>query len=212
MILTTWCPPLDYGDPIRTVAPAALPLSLAEIRAQCRLTDDDGTDEDALLVGYLRSAVEYVERYTGLSLITSTWRQTFSAFAILPEYMPLRRRPLQAVISVDYLDGDGGPQSLADTVYRVHGVGEDKRNGSIRLGYGQTWPAVRIDSEAVTVTYRSGFGDDHNSVPEQIRHAVMMLAAYWFNQRETALIDPVIVEVPIGTHALLREWRPLAVA
>lgn len=205
-------PPLIYGDPIRTVAPDTLPLTLAEVRAQCRLTDDDGSDEDPLLMGYLRSAVEYVERHTGLSLITSTWSQTFSAFAALPEHMILRRRPLQAVVSVDYLDGDGMSQELAAEVYRVLGVGEDKRAGSIRLGYSQTWPALRDDPEAVTVTYTAGFGDDHNSVPEQIRQAIMLLTAFYFNQRETALIDPEVVEVPLGTHALLREWRPLAMA
>jgi uncharacterized phiE125 gp8 family phage protein len=160
----------------------------------------------------LRSAVEYAERYTGLSLITSTWTQKFSAFAALPEHMILRRRPLQAVVSVDYLDGDGVSQELATDVYRVLGVGEDKRNGSIRLGYSQTWPALRDDPEAVTVTYMAGFGDDHNAVPEQIRQAIMLLVGYLYNQRETALIDPVIVEVPFGTHVLLREWRPLAVA
>jgi uncharacterized phiE125 gp8 family phage protein len=220
-----------YGDPIRTVAPAVLPLSLAEVRAQCRLTDDDGTDEDALLIAYLRSATEYAERHTGLSLISSTWKQTFQAWphhTVSPwrSYtytsawwsttaaldLPLRRRPLQSVSSIVYLDGDGLEQTLDPSVYRVLGVGEDKRDGSIRLGYSQMWPVLQQDPEAVTVTYKAGFGDDHNAVPEQIRLAIMLLVAYWFNQRETALIDPEIVEVPLGTHALLREWRPLAVA
>ena len=53
------------------------------------------------------------------------------------------------------------------------------------------------------MTYRAGFGDTHNDVPEMIRHALMMLGCLLYNQRETALIDPQIVEVPFGTHALL---------
>lgn len=209
-----------YGDPIRTVAPTALPLSLAEVRAQCSLTDDDGTDEDALLIGYLRAATEYAESYTGLSLITGTWKQTFQTWPVWPwqrtrtnpNHLHLLRRPLQSVSSVVYLDGAGVEQTLDPAVYRVLGVGEDKRDGAVRLGYGQSWPTVLDDPEAVIVTYLAGFGDDHNSIPERIRLAILLLVRYYFEQRSTALIDPEIVEVPLGTHALLREWRPLAVA
>ena len=83
---------------------------------------------------------------------------------------------------------------------------------AVRLGPGQTWPGVLVDHEAITVTYVAGFGDDHNAVPEQIRHALLMLVAYLFNQRESALIDPIIVEVPFGTNVLLEPWRLPALA
>jgi uncharacterized phiE125 gp8 family phage protein len=80
------------SDPIRVSPPAALPLALAELRAQCRLTDDDGTDENALLMSYLRAATEYVEQYTGLALITQDFEQRFSSF---PTELVLWRRPVQ---------------------------------------------------------------------------------------------------------------------
>jgi uncharacterized phiE125 gp8 family phage protein len=197
------------SDPIRVSPPAALPLALAELRAQCRLTDDDGTDENALLMSYLRAATEYVEQYTGLALITQDFEQRFSSF---PTELVLGRRPVQEVLSVTYLDATDIDVAIASTVYRVAGIGSDRSSAIVRLGYSQSWPTIYGDAEAVRVTYRAGFGDDHNSVPELIRHALMLLCAYWYEQRSTALIDPMIVEVPFGTHALLQEWRPFGVA
>jgi uncharacterized phiE125 gp8 family phage protein len=188
--------------------PAALPLSLAEVRAQCRLTDDDGTDEDALLMSYVRAATEEAEDYTGLALITQDFEQRFSAF---PSEMVLGRRPVQEVLSVAHRDVTDTYLAL-DPIYRVAGLNSHRSGAIIRLGYGQFWPTIYGDAEAVRVLYRAGFGDTHNDVPEKIRHAIMMLVAYWFNQRESALIDPVIVEVPFGFHRLLEDWRPFGVA
>lgn len=209
IILPQTTPLTVFGDPIRTVPPQALPVSLAEVRAHVRLTDDDGTEEDALLMGYLRSAVEYAEAYTGLALITQTIEQRFSAFGA---EMVLRRRPVQAVLEIEYQDAEDGAQTLSASVYRVAGMLSDKVAAVVRLGHSQSWPTVYGDAEAIRITYRAGFGDSHNEVPERIRQAIMMLAGYWMNQRESALIDPIIVEVPFGIHALLREWRPLAIA
>ena len=207
--------PLVSSEPVRVSPPAALPLSLAELRAQCRLTDDDGTDEDALLMAYLRAAVEYTEQYTGLALITQTWQQTFSAFPSQlyhPKYLTLTRRPVRSVESVVYRDTAGVEQTLDSSIYNLRGIGREYTVSTLELALSQSWPATAVDPEAVTVTYVAGFGDDHNAVPEMIRHALMLLTAYWFNQRESALIDPQIVEVPFGTTALLDPWRPFAVA
>jgi uncharacterized phiE125 gp8 family phage protein len=203
------------GDVVPVVPPAALPLSLNELRAQCRLTDDDGSDQDALLMSYLRAAVDYAERYTSLGLITQTVDQTFSAFPTSryqPARLKLRRRPLQSVEAVYYRDLDGAEVELASTVYNIRGVGSEWNYGSLGLALPQAWPSVAIDDEAVRVRYVVGFGDDHNSVPAAIRQALMMLSAYLFNQREAALIDPVILEVPFGVHALLDPWRLPGVA
>jgi hypothetical protein len=54
---------------IHTGAAAKLPLSIQEAKALARL---DGDDDNALIAGYLRSAVEWCEQYLGLALITST--------------------------------------------------------------------------------------------------------------------------------------------
>jgi len=201
------------GDPIRTVAPTALPVSLSEFKAHERILSDE---EDAYLAGLLRVATEYAEQYTGLSLITSTWTQTFSAFA---ETNPtrnapliLRRRPLQAVLSVEYLADTTTSATLDPTSYRVLRIGSDMTPGAIALVYGGSWPTTFTDDEAITVTYRAGFGDDHNAVPEMIRHAIQMAAGTWYGFREDVIMGSTLAELPSTSRALLREWRPLGVA
>lgn len=204
------------GSVIRVSPPTGLAVSLAEQRAHCRLTAEDDTSEDPLLMGYVRTATEYVEGYAGLGLITQTVDQTFSVFPTYrhqPSRLMLRRRPLQSVETVWYRDLDGAEVEIDTSTYNVRGVGSEWHNGSLDLAVPSAWPSVGVDDdEAVRVRYVVGFGDDHNSVPEMIRHSVMMLAAYLFNQREAALIDPVIVEVPFGVHSLLEQWRLPGVA
>lgn len=207
---------MTYGDAIRTVPPAALAVSLAELKAHLRLEGIDG--EDAYLAGLVRVATDYVEQYTGLGLITQTWAQTFAQFpgTTYPTFLSLYRRPLQAVVSVDYLDSASSPAAattLSAAGYTVAGVGADKApGGSIHLASGAAWPVIISVPEAVTVTYTVGYGDDHNAVPELIRHAIMMAAGTFYAFREDVVMGSTIADLPIASKALLRDWRPPAVA
>jgi uncharacterized phiE125 gp8 family phage protein len=147
-----------YGDPIRTVPPAALPISLAELKAHTRLEGINGDSEDAYLAGLIRVATEYVEGYTGLGLITQTFTQAFQEFpgTSYPTFLRLFRRPLQAVVSVDYLDSAASPAAattLSPASYTVSGIGADKGpGGAIHLASGASWPVIISVPEAVTVT------------------------------------------------------------
>jgi uncharacterized phiE125 gp8 family phage protein len=208
------------SDAIRTVAPAALPVTLAEVKAQVRYFE---SDEDALLVGLIRAAMEYVENYTGLALITQTWSQTFPSFPqsyagmaittnTIQTPLKLSRRPLQTVLSVTYLDSGGVSQPLDTTVYRVSGAAQPYHPAMLSLNTGQSWPTTYVATEAVTVSYRAGFGDTHNDVPELIRQAIAMTVATWFAFREEVVMGATVAELPFSGKVLLRDYRPLAVA
>jgi uncharacterized phiE125 gp8 family phage protein len=184
--------------------PAAVPLSLAEVRAQCRVDD---TSEDALLMGYVHSAVSWIdghEGWLGRALITQTYDLTLDQFPY--GYHPIVRlplAPLQAVTSITYVDGNGTVQTLAPASYQIAGQ-------YVWPAYGQTWPTTRCQPRAITVRLRTGYGDNWNSVPEAIRQALAMLVAYWFNQREAAAIGPdygPVSDVPYGVKALLEPFR-----
>lgn len=203
------------GEPIRTVAPTALAVSLAELSAHLRLDGIDG--QEAYLAGLVRVSTEHVEQYTGLGLITQTWTQTFSAWPTSKQPgLTLWRRPLQDVASVEFLASEGSPSGLSSvldpSVYRVIGVGGAKVAGNVRLATGATWPVLYDDPEAITVTYRVGFGDDHNAVPELIRHAIMQFASTLYGVREDVAMGSTVAELPFASKALLRDWRPLAIA
>jgi uncharacterized phiE125 gp8 family phage protein len=81
---------------IRVIAPATMPVALQELKAQVRYFD---SDEDATLLAFLRSSVEEAENYTGLGLITQTWKQSWSAFPTLPSTsLKLQRYMRQAIM------------------------------------------------------------------------------------------------------------------
>jgi uncharacterized phiE125 gp8 family phage protein len=200
-----------FFDPIRTVPPSALPVTLAELKAQIRYFN---SDEDAILMAYLRSAVEVCENYTYLGFITQTWQQAFTAFPTATALrMTLKRRPVQEVLSIGYLDVAGIDQIADPLTYQVAGIGNDHACATVRIGSAQTWPPVYDSSDqAAVVTYRVGFGDDHNAVPEQIRDAILLCAATKFGYREDVVMGTSLSEIPERSKVLLRDWRPLAVA
>lgn len=195
---------------VRTVPPASLPVSLPEFKAHARVTE---SDEDAVMTSQLRAAVQACEEYTGLGLITQTWVQTWPAFPATGQpSLRLGRRPVQAVLGVQYLDEGLATQTLATSVYRVNGIGWDIAPATIGLAVGGAWPTVYGSGDAVTVTYRVGFGDSHTSVPELIRHAIYMTAASFFGFREDVIMGSTVADLPFASKNLLRGWRPLAVA
>jgi uncharacterized phiE125 gp8 family phage protein len=189
---------------LRVSPPGPLVVSLAELRAQCNLTDDDGTDQNALLAGYARTAMDWVEQQLGKALTTSVWQYSISTFPY--GYAPCIRIPLEPLISVDeitYTDLAGVSQVLPTTRYAL------LAHGQLLPAYGLTWPATRCPSDVV-IRFTAGFGPDHNAIPEPIRQAVMMMAAYFFDQRSAALVDPEVLEVPFGVRDLLAPYRAWA--
>lgn len=197
-------------QPVLLTAPAVLPVSLAEFKAHCRYFE---SDEDAIMVSYLRAATEMVEQYTGLGLITQSWQQAFPAFPVRStQFLTLHRRPVQEVTSISYLDGSGASQALGTTIYSVNGLGADRWPSYIRLSNGQAWPTVLSAGEAVTVAYQVGFGDDWNAVPELIRLAIKMAAGTWFGFREDIAMGSKVSDLPWSSKVLLRDWRPVAIA
>lgn len=200
----------------KVISPSvALPLSLAELRAHIRLSTDDPTDEDPLIMGYLRSAIAWIDGpdgWLGRCLITQTLETKVDRFpgsfsqSYTERQILLPCPPVQSVTTVHYVDDPNGNSVLLDdSIYQV--VGVNNNTAKLVLAYGEVWPITRPQPEAVTIQYVAGYGDDWNSVPESIRQALMMLVAYWYNQREAALIDPVVTEVPMGVKALLAPYK-----
>jgi uncharacterized phiE125 gp8 family phage protein len=190
--------------------PAAVPISLAEVKAQCRLEDNA---EDALLMAYVRSAVDYVEQHSGLKLITQTWSYTLDWFPTwryrypADNYIRLPLSPVQSITSISYLDATtGDPQTWASTDYVLRG-------DRIILAPNAQWPTVWCGQDAVTVTFVVGYGASWNDVPESLRQAIGMLAAYWYGQREAAQVDPDarVFDVPFSVRQILEPYRVWAV-
>lgn len=146
--------------PTLITPPAGEPVSPAELKAWLRVTFDD---EDALLPDLIAAARERVEAALGLSLLTTTWRDSFTAGCA-----PLRllRGPVIAVDAVARPDGS----AIAGWTLRMTDACAE-----VVLPLGARGPAV--------VTWRAGFGDDPAAVPAALRQAVTALAADAYERR-----------------------------
>jgi len=189
--------------------PAAVPISLAELKAQVRV---DGPHEDALLAGYIRAATDAVENMTGLRLIDQLWEWSLDAFASAFPHrcsaIPLPLAPLLALEQITYLDAQGVAQTLPNDVYLIRGLGS-VQPAQLILAPGKTWPSTWHGPGVVLIRARYGWLD-HNSVPEALRQAVAMLGAYWFNQREAASIGPdsgPVSHVPYSVREICDSYR-----
>ncbi len=155
----------------RTVAPAELPLSLAEVQDHIKWEPLAG--DEAQLMLYLRSAVEQMDGAEGLlnrAIITQTWALDLDWFPRGAIRIPLP--PLQSITSITYIDTAGDTQTLASSKYKVLNVNSPTRAGLIETAFGESWPSTRDEGEAVTVTFVAGYGL-RNAVPEPIRHLLL---------------------------------------
>lgn len=183
----------------RTTAPASDPVTLTEAKAALRV---DGVDEDTYIGSLIDRATEVIDGPNGIGicLVSQVWKLTLDAF---PACI---RIPLGPVISVDevaYTDTDGGAQTLTvNTDYRVMNAGG---RVIVEPAYGKSWPSTRPVAGAVTVTFTAG----HSTVPEKLKHIVLMLVALWHEQR-IPVAD--LREMPWGVSDLIAQHRVGTVA
>jgi uncharacterized phiE125 gp8 family phage protein len=189
--------------------PAATPISLAEAKAQLNL---DLSESDALVAGFVRSATEAIENMTGLRLLDQVWDYSIDAFPGRCGWIRLPLAPLTSIVQITYMNEQGTVLTLLPATYLVRGIGS-VQPGRIILGVDQQWPTTWRGVGAVTIRMRVGW-PTHNQVPEDLRQSVMMLVAYWFNQREAASIGPdsgPVSDVPFSVKQILAPYRVWAV-
>jgi len=192
----------------RTSAPAGTPVTAAEVKSQSRI---DTSADDSLIDRLINAAVSFIEGPNGIGvcLVEQTWELALDRFPLIIE-LPLF--PVISVESVKYIDEDGTEQTLASSVYRVDTHSNPAR---VSLAWNQTWPSARLVSNAVKVSFKAGHapdsGDYTANVPDDLRHAVILLVAHWYEHRE-AVSDQSMSQVPMAAKAILDNYRVPGVA
>jgi uncharacterized phiE125 gp8 family phage protein len=137
-------------------APAAEPVSLADVKLHLRV---DSTAEDDLIAGLITAARDYLEAFTRRAIPRQTWDWKLDAFPCGSEFY-LPKAPCASVTSITYIDTDGTSQTLATSVYDTDlPTGPMARAGRVFLKYQQVWPQTRSIPNAVTVRFVAGYAD-----------------------------------------------------
>ena len=182
--------------------PEAEPVSLDEAKLHLRVWDDA---EDRYIVSLIQASRQWCENYLRRSLITTKWRQTFGS---LPRggVIELARPPLVEVTRFEYVNDSGVTTTVPAELYSVD---IDSEAGRIVRGHDLTWPTVRTTgvTAAVTVEFNAGYGPTAASVPDSIRHAMLLMMGHWYENRSPVVVGSQVNSVPRSAEALLATQR-----
>lgn len=169
----------------------ALPVPLAEVKDHLRLNLDD---EDEALTRYIRTATQMFEAWTGRSVLERTYRQHVP---YLNSTVYLMKSPVREVVAVKYWNA-------ADILTTATDFNED----TISIP-GSVW----FDSYPITsstkrpkafVEFSAGWDDD--KVPEDVRTAIKLLTAHYYEHRE-AFTEANLTDLPMGFKAVCDQWK-----
>ncbi len=172
-----------------TIAP--VPVALDEAKAFLRV---EGSREDALIAGFIRSAAESCEAFTGRALIAREVREIVAGNGA---WARLAATPVRAIEAVAGLAADGSEIVLPVQAYAV-----DVDSG------GDGWVRVRGGDgfKRAAVRFTAGMAEDWNGIPEPLRQGIVRLAAHLYAARGEAEAPP-----PASIAALWRPWRRVRV-
>lgn len=196
------------SSPVRTVAPAADVVTLAEAKAHLRV---EHGEEDTLITTYLQAAINRLDGWAGIlgrCLITQSWRVDTYDF---PPGDTIRLLfPDVSAVSIAYVDPAGSVQTLDPALYHlVH----DAMGGRVDLAHGASWPATAIRPDAVRVTVTAGYGATAAAVPHPIKAAILIMVGDLYKNRETGVIGTVAMDIKTSmtVDALIAPYRRVGI-
>ena len=175
--------------------PASEPIAIDLVRQHCRI---DADYDDNLVAMYLTSARMWAEAFLNRALFTQqlqynvTWSPPPTATPLVPQSLivfplnwpPLVKRPIEL------------PRAPTQSVEQITwGALDDMQiadpsdydlNLNVEPGYVAVKPQLlpQIPQQSMIIDYTSGYDDaDPDAVPMPIRHAILALTAFLYEQR-----------------------------
>ena len=172
------------------------PVSVDDQKVHLRLDSDA---DDAYVARCIKAARQWIEGQTKRAIMPQTWDYSidfgwphrYGFHRIDYPLNPVAVESSPIVDSVTYVDDDGNSQTLAVSQYTVVAR---TNNSYLVPAFDVTWPTVRNVPNAITVRFVAGY----STVPEDLNRAVMILAGYYYEIRETGADAPESVEALIS--------------
>lgn len=184
--------------PVLITPPAALPVSLAEIKAHCRIEGFE--DDDVIAEAYATAAVSYLDGYAGVlgrAMMRQTWSVGFD------DWCDRLRLPFCDVsaVTVAYIPPPGSKVQVSSSDFLL---GEDSRSAFVDFRDSFEAPSLS-DEVAFPVRVEATVGwATAADVPWALKAAVLLLAGHLYANRE-ATGD--VTELPFGVKTLIAPFR-----
>ena len=155
-----------------------LVVGLGEVKAFLRI---DQADDDALIAGFIRTAMALCEAFTGQWLIERSGQQRLAAKT---GWQRLAAAPVTAI------DGVTEPMPVPF-------------ESDIDAG-GSGWVRLHaVPTGRPQAAFRAGIAADWNGIPEPLRQGIIRLTAHLYSHRDAADAGAP----PTAVAALWRPWR-----
>lgn len=184
----------------QTVKPTQEPVSVAELKEHLRIVPTD-TGQDDVLARCIASARGQFEITTDRAVMLQTWRLSLPPFNYM---LPLPHPPLvDPLVEFEFIDDSGDNVSMPEDSYRV------EYDGCPGLVCKQAdWPSDVSGTVPFpfVITYQAGAASP-DDVDENIKAAILLLAAYLYTQRETAIVGQSPADMPHAFTAIVSQYR-----
>ncbi len=184
---------------LTTVPPTVLPV--AQFKNHLRLGSgfaDDGL-QDETLEGFLRAALAAIEARTGKILITRDFAWSITAWRD-EQRQPLPLAPVHAILRMVLTSNSGLETLVPDHRYALE---KDDQRPSV-VATASCLPSIPSGG-SLKVEVVAGYGPDWTDLPIDLRQAVMMLAAHFYEYRHEAALHGGTM--PFGVSALIDRYR-----
>jgi uncharacterized phiE125 gp8 family phage protein len=185
-----------------SVPSAALPVE--EMKDHLRLGSGFADDalQDGLIESTLRAALAAIEGRIGKMLFRRRFLWVVEGWRDDEQALPVA--PVSGVVSVTLVDAAGGEVVVPATGYRL--VTDLHRP---RLaGKGTALPTIPADGLA-KIVFDAGFGPAWTDLPADLRQAVLLLAAEYYEHRHDDGAEAA--GLPFGVVTLIERWRTVRI-
>ncbi|MEL7489083.1 MAG: head-tail connector protein [Pseudomonadota bacterium] len=174
--------------------PTAEPVSLDEIKAHLRVTH---ADEDGLIAGLAVAARQTVEARAGLALMAQRWRLSLDRAPSETVILPLA--PVASIDAVSVIGAAGDFETVSVSKY------EAATGSPGRVRCAAPWPRPSVALGGVRIDFTAGWADA-GAVPDDLKQAIKLLAAQFYETREAAGAERVY-RIPGAVDALTAPYR-----
>lgn len=183
------------------VPDAALPVNALKDHLLLGSGFTEADLQDPVLVSFLRAALAAIEGRTSKALIARGFLMTLDDWTS-PEGQRLPVTPVQSITEVTLVDAFGAATTVDPAAYRLQKDAFDPK-----LRPMSTWLPNVPTGGSVEVRFDAGYGASFDAVPEDLKQAVLMLAAHYYEYRsDTALSQGCM---PFGVTSLIARYRPV---
>jgi len=150
-------------------------------------------DDDAVLLGLLKSSSDMCEAFTGAMPLLAACEELHP---VTNEWQNLITRPVEAITRIEGVPAEGSRFSLASDAYEIDLDADGTGRFRILSQGAAGRAAIRFDA---------GIAPDWSALPKALSHGIIRLAAQQYRERDNGELSAP----PAAVTALWRPWRKI---